>query len=62
MKIVIYTKPKMVPIILDAIVVHSQFLNETLYRTAVEFDTLTNEQEQLLSQHIMLAQIRCRAD
>ncbi|KTC99368.1 PilZ domain-containing protein [Legionella taurinensis] len=62
LKIVIYTKPKMVPIILDATVVYSQFLGESMYRTAVQFETLTNEQEQLLSQHIMLAQVRCRAD
>ncbi|KTD62072.1 PilZ domain-containing protein [Legionella spiritensis] len=61
-KLVIYTKPKMVPIIVDAIVVYSQFVNENHYRTAVQFEPLTNEQEQLLSQHIMLAQVKCRAD
>ncbi|KTD23525.1 type IV pilus assembly PilZ [Legionella lansingensis] len=62
MKIVIYTKPKMVPIVLDAVVVYSQFHNENQYRTAVQFEQLSKEQEQLLSQHIMLAQAKCRAD
>ncbi|MDI9818521.1 MULTISPECIES: PilZ domain-containing protein [unclassified Legionella] len=62
MKIVIYTKPKMLPIVVDAIVVYSQFHNENQYRTAVQFVELNPEQEQLLSQHIMVAQARCRAD
>lgn len=62
MKIVIYTKPKMIPIILDAIVVYSQYQSEAHYRTAVEFSGLTDEQEQLLSQHILLAQVKSRAD
>lgn len=61
-KIVIYTKPKMIPIILDTIVVYSQYFNENSYRTAVQFEQLTSEQEQLLSQHIMLAQVKCRSD
>lgn len=62
MKVVIYTKPKMIPIVLDAVVVYSQFHSETQYRTAVQFEDLNAEQEQLLSQHIMLAQAKCRAD
>lgn len=62
MKIVIYTKPKMLPIVVDAVVVYSQFQNENQYRTAVQFEELNSEQEQLLSQHIMLAQAKCRAD
>jgi hypothetical protein len=62
LKLVIYTKPKMLPIVVDAVVVYSQFHNENQYRTAVQFETLTPEQEQLLSQHIMLAQSKCRAD
>lgn len=61
-KMIIYTKPKMVPIMVDSVCVYSQYLGETGYRTAVQFEDLTSEQEQLLSQHIMLAQIKCRAD
>lgn len=62
MKIIIYTKPKMVPIIVDATVVYSQYQSENNYRTAVQFGGLTQEQEQLLSQHIMQVQIKTRAD
>ncbi|STX50765.1 type IV pilus assembly PilZ [Legionella busanensis] len=62
LKLVIYTKPKMVPIIVNAVVVYSQYSNNNNYRTAVQFDGLTKEQEQLLSQHIMLAQVQCRLD
>ncbi|KTD19036.1 PilZ domain-containing protein [Legionella jordanis] len=62
MKILIYTKPKMLPVIVDAVVVYSQFHNENHYRTAVQFEGLSNEQEILLSQHIMIAQSKCRAD
>lgn len=62
LKLVIYTKPKMIPIIIDATVVYSQYYNDELYRTSVLFNQLTNEQEQLLSQHILLAQIKNRAD
>jgi hypothetical protein len=62
-KIVIYTKPKMLPIIINAVVVYSQFHNETQYHTAVQFEGLDREQEQLLSQHIMIAQQSiCQAD
>lgn len=61
-KIVIYTKPKMTPIVLDARVVYSQFQGEAHYRTSVAFNGLTHEQEQLLSQHILLAQIKSRSD
>jgi hypothetical protein len=62
LKIVLYTKPKMIPIIIDALVVYSQYQNEGHYRTAVSFNGLTPEQEQLLAQHILLAQIKGRAD
>lgn len=61
-KMVIYTKPKMSPILVDATVVYCQYQGATSYRTAVEFEKLNLEQEQLLSQHIMLAQIKSRAD
>ncbi|HRD70457.1 MAG: PilZ domain-containing protein [Legionella sp.] len=62
LKIVIYTKPKMIPIILDAMVVYSQYQSEGNYRTSVAFDGLTADQEQLLSQHILQAQVKSRAD
>lgn len=62
LKIVVYTKPKMIPIILDATVIYSQYQSENHYRTSVSFNGLTNEQEQLLSQHILQAQVKSRAD
>lgn len=61
-KVVLYTKPKMIPIVLDGKVVYSQFQNEESYRTSIQFNGLTQEQEQLLSQHILLAQIKTRSD
>lgn len=61
-KAVLYTKPKMVPIILDGRVIYSKFHNEAHYRTSIQFNNLTSEQEQLLSQHILLAQIKNRSD
>ena len=60
-KTLIFTKPKMVPIIVDGTVVYSQYQNENYYRTAIEFNRLSKEQELLLSQHIMQVQIK-RAD
>lgn len=57
-KMVIYTKPKMLPVILDAYVVYSQFVHEKNFRTAVQFEPLNNEQEKLLSQHIMMSQLK----
>ncbi|WP_298623405.1 PilZ domain-containing protein [uncultured Legionella sp.] len=62
LKIVIYTKPQMIPIIIDAVVVYSQYQNEASYRTAVSFTQLTSEQEQLLSQHILQAQVHDQSD
>lgn len=62
LKIVIYTKPKMIPIIVDAVVAYSQYQSEKNYRTSVSFNELTNDQEQLLSQHILQAQVKSRAD
>lgn len=62
LKIMLYTKPKMLPILLNASVIYSQFHDERQYRTAVQFEGLSEEQEQLLSQHIMLAQAKCQAD
>jgi c-di-GMP-binding flagellar brake protein YcgR len=57
LKLVIYTKPKMIPIILDGRVVYSKEISKTNFRTAVQFQNMTHEQEQLLSQHIMHAQL-----
>ncbi len=62
LKVIIYTKPKMLPILVDATVVYSQNQNDLQFRTAVAFKELTTEQEQLLSQHILLAQVKCPAD
>ncbi|CDZ78752.1 hypothetical protein BN59_03066 [Legionella massiliensis] len=62
-KIIIYTKPKMLPIVVNAVVVYSQYHNESQYHTAVQFEELDREQEQLLSQHIIIAQqAKCQAD
>lgn len=61
LKIIVYTKPKMVPIIMDAQVIFCQYQTEANYRISVAFDSLTPEQEQLLSQHILLAQVKSRA-
>lgn len=61
-KITFYTKPKMIPIIIDATVLSSKFQSETQYHTAVLFKKLTQEQKELLSQHILDAQIRNRSD
>lgn len=61
-KIVLYTKPKMLPVILDAMVVYCQYQSEEHYRTAVQFTSLSSDQEQLLSQHILQAQSRSPAD
>lgn len=55
-KLIIYTKPKMIPIVVSGIVVYSQYHSETQYHTAIQFEGLNGEQEQLLSQHIMIAQ------
>ena len=62
LKLVIYTKPQMIPIILDATVVYCQYQSEHNYRTAVSFNGVTHEQEQILSQHILLAQAKRRSD
>lgn len=62
LKIVIYTKPKMIPIIVDARVVYSQLESEYDFKTVVEFYELNIEHEQLLAQHIMLAQLKNTKD
>lgn len=58
LKVVIYTKPKMVPIVVNAMVVYSEPTEPAQYRTAIQFENMTSEQEQLLSQHIMYAQVQ----
>jgi len=62
LKIIIYTKPKMIPIIVDAIVVYSQYQSDQHYHTAVSFNSLTSEQEQYLSEHILLGQTKNRSN
>lgn len=61
LKIILYTKPKMTPILVDAQVVFCQYQKDGSYRIAVAFENLTMEQEQLLSQHILLVQVKSRA-
>ena len=62
LKLVIYSKPKMIPIILDGMIVYSQYQSENHYHTAVTFIELTHDQEQILSQHILLGQVKNRSD
>jgi hypothetical protein len=62
LKIVIFTKPKMTPIVINALVVYCKYLNQGSYRVATQFEGLTYEQEQLLSQHIIHTQVQCRAN
>lgn len=61
-KLIIYTKPKMIPIIVNSHVVYSQPCSASHFRIAVQFASLTQEQEHLLSQHIMLAQVQVHTD
>lgn len=61
-KMIIYTKPKLIPIMVDAEVVYSEIQKDNLYRIAVQFDELKHDDETLLSQHILQAQIQRRAD
>lgn len=61
-KIILYTKPKMVPIIIDSEVIYCKFQADKNYRTSVQFNELTQEQEQLLSQHILQVQAKGRGD
>lgn len=61
-KLIIYTKPKMTPIIINALCVNCRSLNNQEYRISMQFESMNHEQEQLLSQHIIMAQIRYRAN
>jgi hypothetical protein len=61
-KIVLYARPKMSPLIIDGQVIYSQYQSERHYRTSIQFNSLTPEQEQLLAQHILLAQVKNKAD
>lgn len=58
MKLIIYTKPNLLPIVVKAKVIYSQFHTKNHYHTAVEFESLTEEQADLLSHHIKLAQVQ----
>lgn len=62
MKMVIYTKPKMLPILLDAVVISCTPNHNHSYHTAVRFENMDLEDEQLLSQHIILCQAKSRAN
>jgi hypothetical protein len=60
--VILYTKPMMIPIFLEGRVVYSQLQQDEEYRTAIEFNGLTAEQEKLLAGHIMQLQISPHAD
>ena len=61
-KILIYTKPKMTPILISGTCLNWQF-EDKRYRIALQFEGLNSNQEQLLAQHILLAQLRhCRGN
>lgn len=60
-KVLIYTKPNMIPLIIDSSVIYSEQIDNGKYRTAVSFDNITHEHECLLSRHIMHVQVRSRA-
>lgn len=62
LKIVIYTKPQMIPLILEATVVYSQYQTDHIYRTAVSFNHLTQQQEHILSQHILAGEVKTPTD
>lgn len=59
-KLLIYTKPKMIPIITNGICLHCHGQKDAHYQITMKFEHLDNHQEQLLSQHILLAQVRYR--
>lgn len=61
-KIILYTKPKLIPVILTGSVVDCPAGANHGYRVSIHFEALTYEQEQLISEHLLLAQIGCRAD
>lgn len=58
LKVILYTKPKMSPVVILSRVVSSKFVDEAHYRTSIAFLSLTQEQEDLLSQHILQAQMK----
>ncbi len=62
LKIVLYTKPKMIPIVLNATCVSSNRFKNSFHKISCQFKAMTLEQEQLLAQHIMHAQIKEKAD
>ena len=57
-KLILYTKPKIIPVIIDAIVIFCEPHGHDEYRTSVSFSSLSKEHEQLISQHILLAQTK----
>jgi PilZ domain len=59
-KILFYTKPQMIPILCNTTVISCIPIPQKRYRISMQFDGLTKEQEQLLSQHIMMAQLRVK--
>ena len=60
LKAVIYTKTKMIPVLVNAIVVHCDPMDDGFFRIAIEFQDLSDDDEQVLAQHMMLAKISQR--
>ncbi|WP_367606071.1 PilZ domain-containing protein [Legionella sp. W05-934-2] len=62
LKIVLYTKPKMIPIVVNACCVYSTHFKNDFYSISCQFKDMSLEQEQLLAQHIMHAQVKEKAN
>ncbi|MCC5792346.1 MAG: PilZ domain-containing protein [Legionellaceae bacterium] len=62
LKVIIYTKPKMIPLLLNAFTVSCVPIPNHRFRISLQFEGLDVEQEQLLAQHIMLAQVQRQVD
>lgn len=61
-KLLIYTKPRLIPVVVNAFSISCVPIPQDKYRISMQFETLNTDQEELLSQHIMLAQVRFRVD
>lgn len=60
--VLLYTKPKMIPLILEGRVVYSKLDDQTGYRTAIAFGELGPEKEKILANHIMQIQTQMKPD
>lgn len=62
LKIVLYTKPKMIPIVVNACCVKADRYKNDFFYISCQFIDMSLEQEQLLAQHIMHAQVQEKAN